>query len=55
MTNQEKWIDFCQKHDEDICIFNKPFWMDAVCDGRKHWDVFLVEEDGDLKAALAVL
>ncbi|MDD3919722.1 MAG: GNAT family N-acetyltransferase [Eubacteriales bacterium] len=52
MTNQEKWIAYCAKHDAAICIFNKPFWLDAVCNGRTHWDVFLVEENGKIEAAL---
>ena len=52
MTNQEKWIDFCAARDEEICIYNKPFWLDAVCDGRENWDVFLVETGGEITAAL---
>ncbi len=52
MTKQELWIDFCTKNDEDICIYNKPFWLDAVCDGRENWGVFLVEENGEPQAAL---
>lgn len=52
MTNQEKWIDFCAIHPEDICIYDKPFWLDAVCDGRENWDVFLAEEKDEIIAAL---
>lgn len=52
MTNQEQWIEYCNAHDREICIFNKPFWLDAVCDGRKNWDVFLVREKGRIEAAL---
>lgn len=52
MTNQDKWILYCATHDTELSIFNKPFWLDAVCNGRNHWDVFLVEENGEIEAAL---
>ena len=53
MTNQEKWIAFCEQNDPEISIYDKPFWLDAVCEGRENWDVFLVEKpDGEIEAAL---
>ena len=52
MTNQEKWVDYCAAHDSEILLFDKPFWMDTVCNGRQNWDVFLVEGKNRLEAAL---
>lgn len=52
MTNQEKWVGFCAEHDREICLYDKPFWLDAVCGGRGNWDVFLVEEKDEITAAL---
>ncbi len=52
MTNQEQWIDFCARHTQDICLYDQPFWLDAVCEGRENWDVLLTEEHGEIIAAL---
>ncbi len=52
MTPQEQWIDFCSKNEQDICLYDQPFWLDAVCGGREHWNVFLAEERGKIIAAL---
>ncbi len=52
MTNQERWIEFCQQHTREVNLFDQPFWLDTVCNGRDNWDVFLVEEKDVIQAAL---
>ncbi|MDD3919725.1 MAG: GNAT family N-acetyltransferase [Eubacteriales bacterium] len=52
MTNQEKWVEYCAANSSEITLFDQPFWLDIVCKGRKNWDVFLVEENNRLEAAL---
>lgn len=52
MTNKEKWIALCQNHGHEVNLFDQPFWLDAVCGGRDNWDVFLVEENDVIEAAL---
>jgi len=50
MTNKQKYREFC-KQEEDIPIFSKDWWLDAVCvDGE--WDVALVEKGGQIVASM---
>lgn len=54
MTNKEAYIEFC-KWNQDLPIYLKDWWMDAVCAG-KQWDVLLsMDEDGNVRAALPYL
>ena len=32
MSSKEKYIEFCNNN-PDICIFDQPWWLDAVCGG----------------------
>ncbi len=50
MTNKEKYRKFC-KTEENIPIFCKDWWLDAVC-GEHNWDVVLVEKGGQISASL---
>ena len=44
MTNKEKYVTLCEK-EPSICIYNQPWWMDAVCiEGG--WDVLIYEKKG---------
>lgn len=49
LSNKEKYKKFCTK--ERVNIFQKPFWMDAVC-GEDNWDVVLVEKGGQIAGCL---
>ncbi len=49
-TDKEKYIAFAGNRD-DLRIYNKPFWLDAVC-GSENWDAIVVEENSELMAAL---
>ena len=49
-TSKEKYIAFANSN-EDICIYNRPFWLDAVC-GEDNWDAVVVEKDGEIVAAV---
>ena len=48
--DKEKYAGFVSTHD-DICIYNMPFWLDAVC-GEDNWDAVVIEEKGEIVAAL---
>lgn len=50
MTAKDRYIAFC-KAQKNICIYDQPFWLDAVC-GKDNWDVFLVEKGDEIIAAL---
>lgn len=39
MTNKEVYYEYVKKH-QDICIYNQPWWLDAVC-GEDNWDVII--------------
>ena len=41
LTNKKKYRQFC-KENENIPIFFKDFWLDAVCD--KNWDACIYEK-----------
>lgn len=49
MTNTEKYRKFSVQ-EKTIPLFSKGWWMDAVC--QQDWDVILIEEDGQIMAAL---
>ncbi len=48
--DKEKYLSFAGSRD-DICIYNKPFWLDAVC-GKNNWDAIVIEEKGEVAAAV---
>ena len=50
MTNKEKYKLFC-KQEKGIPIFNKDWWLDAVC-GESNWDVVLTKKGGSIVGAL---
>ena len=32
MNSKERYIEFC-KNNPNICIYDQPWWLDAVCGG----------------------
>ena len=44
------YIELCNMHD-DIELYNKPFWLDAVC-GQDNWDAVVVLVDDEIVAAV---
>lgn len=54
MDNIERYTQFCQK-EEDLPLFMQPWWMSAVCAGKK-WDVlFSLDSAGEIRAAMPYL
>ena len=50
MENKEKYKLFC-KQEDGVPIFNKDWWLDAVC-GENNWNVVLMEKGGSVVGAL---
>lgn len=50
MTNKDKYRLLC-KTEKSIPIFSKDWWLDIVC-GKINWDVLLIEQKGQMQAAL---
>lgn len=50
MTNKERYAELCAK-EPSICVYDQPWWMDAVC-GENNWDVLLYEKNGNILGAL---
>lgn len=50
MTNKERYTQLCQE-EPSICVYDQPWWMDAVC-GPENWDVVLYEKKGAVLGAL---
>lgn len=50
MLNKIKYRELCRK-EASIPIFSRDWWMDAAC-GSENWDVFIVESDGEIIAAM---
>lgn len=50
MTNKERYQQLCDA-EPSICVYDQPWWMDAVC-GAENWDVLLYEKKGNLLGAL---
>lgn len=40
MDKIKKYLELCEKHEDQISIFEQPWWLDIVC-GRGRWDVLL--------------
>lgn len=54
MENTELYAKFCEEVDF-VPLFMQPWWMSAVCAGKK-WDVlFSLDEQGEIQAALPYL
>ncbi len=49
MTDKERYRELCRR-EESIPIFSQDWWLDTVC-GNEDWDVFLVGNGMDIKAA----
>lgn len=53
--NKSKYIQFCNQ-EKNICIFSKPWYLDAVCQSASEsWEVVLVEKGNRVIAALPYL
>lgn len=50
MTNKEKYFQLCKENDT-ICVYDMPWWMDAVC-GENNWDVVLYEKNDTILGAM---
>ena len=50
MTNKERYQQLCDA-EPSICVYDQPWWMDAVC-GAENWDVLLYEKKGNLLGAM---
>ena len=50
MTNKERYAELCAS-EPTICVYNQPWWMDAVC-GADNWDVLLYEKNGNILGAM---
>lgn len=50
MIFKQKYKEFC-KIEEDIPIFSKDWWLDAVC-GEENWDVVLIEKNKNIIASM---
>lgn len=50
MTNKEKYIQLCRENNT-ICVYDMPWWMDAVC-GENNWDVVLYEKNDVILGAM---
>lgn len=50
MTNKERYAQLC-KEEPSICLYDQPWWMDAVC-GADNWDVLLYEKNGQIIGAM---
>lgn len=49
MLDKDKYKYFAEKN-EDIPIFSRPWWLDAVCD-EGHWDVILYEKNNSIRSS----
>lgn len=50
MTNKERYVQLCME-EPSICVYDQPWWMDAVC-GAENWDVVLYEKNGTILGAM---
>lgn len=54
MTPKEQYRQLCETGGFYIPLFQQPWWLDSVCQG-KHWDVLVCEEEGRLVGAMPFL
>lgn len=50
MNNIKKYREYCKK-EEDISVFCKDWWLDAVC-GKDNWDVVVITKGGNIMATM---
>lgn len=50
MTDKDKYRQLCNR-EKSIPLFSRDWWLDIVC-GETRWDVLLVEEKGEIQAAM---
>lgn len=50
MANKDRYRSLCRA-EESIPIFSRDWWLDIVC-GTDNWDVLLIEQKGQVQAAL---
>lgn len=51
MRNKEVYYEYVKEH-QDICIYNQPWWLDAVC-GENNWDVVIsYDKQGGVQGVL---
>ena len=50
MTNKERYALLCEQ-EPSICVYDQPWWMDAVC-GEENWDVLLCDRKDRIVGAL---
>ena len=47
-SNKERYYNFCNSG-KDVPLFLQPWWMNAVCKAKDWWEVFLYEENDEIK------
>lgn len=50
VSEKERYIQFANGN-KDICIYNKPYWLDAVC-GADNWNAVVIEDNDEIIAAV---
>lgn len=50
MTDKDKYRSLCSR-EKSIPVFSRDWWLDTVC-GETKWDVVLIEEKGEILAAM---
>lgn len=50
MNDKEKYISLCEK-EKSICVYDMPWWLDAVC-GHDNWDVIVYEKGNNILGAM---
>ena len=48
LSNKEKYVQFCNAN-KSVPLFLQPCWMNAVCKKKDWWEVFLFEENREIK------
>lgn len=47
-SNKERYFNFCNSG-KNVPLFLQPWWMNAVCKAKDWWEVFLYEENDEIK------
>lgn len=51
-TPQARYRALCRRDPDLLPIYDRDWWLDAVCGGSDRWDVALVERGGEIVASL---